>query len=159
MLNVSPFERFFLIEIDRSNYSRSEVKDIIFLISKNWTKITKRTPQPFCPYLFINDIDEQELIELKKELISEGFRVVDGFDFQGADFNPKSIIRDADYYNKIQLKIINKKAYIDPILNETTKTKEIYQFYFESPFYECEIPTLKHIKIQIKEIKNIKKII
>lgn len=158
-LNVSPFERFFLIEIDPNWYLRNELKDLIFFISKKWTKITQRTTDPFCPYLHIHNIDEQELVELKNELISENFRIIDGYDFQGADFNVKSIIKKADYNNQIKLKIINKKEFINSILTETSKTKEIYQFYYESTFYDNQSTSVKHIKIQINELKNIKEII
>jgi hypothetical protein len=158
-LNISPFERFFLIEIDKTNYTRNELKDIIFVISKKWTKTTQRTTEPFCPYLYIHNIDEQELIKLKTELISENFRIIDGHDFQGANFNPKSIIQQTNYINKIKLKILNKIESIDSTLAEITKTKEVYQFYFTSPFYKNDSQSIKHIKIQIKELKNIKEII
>ena len=158
-LNISPFERFFLIEIDKNRYFRNELKDLIFFISKKWTKITQRTTDPFCPYLYIHNIDEQELVELKKELISENFRIIDGYDFEGAEFNVKSIIKKANYNNQIKLKIINKKEFIDSILIETSKTKEVYQFYFAAQFYENKSTSIKHIKIQIKELKNIKEII
>ena len=33
-LNIEPFERFFLIEIDQSTYFRNELKELIFIISK-----------------------------------------------------------------------------------------------------------------------------
>jgi len=158
-LNISPFERLFLIEIDNTKYTRVELKDLIFTISRKWTKTTKRTTEPFCPYLYIHNIDEQELIDLKAELTNENFRIIDGYDFQGANFNSKSIIQKADYNNGIKLKIINKIEFIDSILAEITKTKEIYQFYFDSPFYNNVSLSIKHIKIQIKELKNIKEII
>lgn len=158
-LNTSPFERFFLIEINKNNYSRSELKELIFLISKKWSKISQRDKKTSCPYLYVDGIEENELINLKTELITENFKFVDGYDFFGAQFNPRSIIIEPNFHNGVNIKIINEKNFIDFILNEISTTKEIYQFYFDEPFYDNDSISLKHIKIQIKEIENIKEII
>ena len=40
-LNIEPFERFFLIEINQDFYIRNELKELIFIISKKWSKISK----------------------------------------------------------------------------------------------------------------------
>lgn len=159
VLNSSSFDRFFLIEIDNSQYLRTELKDLIFILSKKWSKISRREPNPFSPYIYIHGIGETELIDLKRELASEDFVFTDGFLFQGADFNPKSILIEPNFNNGISIKFLNKHTHLNLVLSESRKTKEIYQFYFNRPFYSNNSNGLKHIKIQIKDFKNIKEII
>ncbi|VTR43556.1 DUF4297 family anti-phage-associated protein [Sphingobacterium thalpophilum] len=158
-LNVSSFERIFIIEIDTNQYTRVELKELIFIISKKWSKISKREPKPFCPYIYIHNINEKELIELKKELLSEDFKFIDGYNFNGADFNPSSIVQRADYSNQIKIKFINKITFIDGVLKATKGTKELYQFYLKQPFYQNDQASIKHIQIQINQLSNIKNII
>ncbi|WP_238656064.1 DUF4297 family anti-phage-associated protein [Paenibacillus piscarius] len=158
-LNTSPFERFFFVEVSNQNYLRSELKELLFSISKKWSKISKRESNPYCPYVYIHNIPEQELIELKREMYSEGFITIDGFDFQGAPFNPKSIIKTPNYENQIRLKIINKIEYVKLIFDENRRTKESYQFYKKLPFLNLDYPNIKDIKIQFEEINDIKEVI
>lgn len=158
-LNVLPFERFFLIEIDKDNYSRAELKEILLVISNKWSKLSKRTPKPFCPYVYIHNIESNELIELKTDLSQEEINFIDGFAFNGATFNSKAIVTNANYYNQIKLKIIDKLDYINLILDETNNTKEIYQFFKDEPYFELSDPRIKHIKIQNIKLKNVKEII
>lgn len=158
-LNISPFERFFLIEIDPVSYNRFELKELIYMISRKWSKLLKREPNPFCPYVYIHNLDKAELVELKKEIIAESFYIYDGYDFEGATFNPDSILRKADFNSKVGLKMINSLSSIDLILSKISKTKEIYQFYFKSEFYSSKDLSIKHVPIQIGNISNIKNII
>ena len=158
-LNISPFERFFIIEVPKINYSRAEVKHLIITISKKWSKLSKRETNPFCPYLYLNNIHETEFLEIKKELYSEGIIFIDGFDFSGAPFNPKSLVKTANDSNKIKVKIINKLEYIDLTIAEISKTKEIYQFFTTTPFYNTNNISNKRINIQFNKITDIQKII
>ncbi|MCS3800872.1 DUF4297 family anti-phage-associated protein [Niastella sp. OAS944] len=159
VLNISSFERFFLLEIDSTTYSRSELKHLLFSISRKWSKLSAREPKPFCPYVYMHGISTVELFELKKELISEDFLFWDGFDFEGAKFNPKSIVRRADNNNKIKLKIINSIDFISLIVQEISFTKEIYQFYLKDSFFSCTNSAIKHIQIQVSDLSKINNII
>lgn len=158
-LNTSSFERFFIIEISTVNYVRAELKDLILTISKKWSKLSAREPNPFCPYVYLHNIPKQEFLDLKKELYSEGFIFIDGFDFDGSEFNPKSISKPANNSNSIKLKILNKLEHIDLTLNEISKTKEIYQFYYSNPFFNISYPNVKQTQIQFSLLTDIKKII
>lgn len=160
VLNASPFERFFIIEVPATNYVRTELKDLILLISKKWSKLSKRDPQPFCPYIYLHNLLQQELLDLKKELHSEGFTFIDGFDFEGSEFNPKSISKPANNSNLIKLKILNKFEHIDLTIREITKTKEIYQFYNNTkPFFDISYQNIKQVQIQFSQLTDIKRII
>lgn len=158
-LNTSSFERFFLIEVPTTNYIRAELKDLILTISKKWSKLSKRDPEPFCPYIYLHCIRQQELIELKKELYSEGLIFIDGFDFDGSEFNPKSISKPANYNNSIKIKILNKMEHIDLTVREASKTKEIYQFFNTNSFFDISYPSVRQVKIQFSQLTDIKKII
>lgn len=158
-LNTSPFDRFFLVEIDKRKYVRADLKELIFIISKKWSKISRRESRPFCPYVLIYGIESTELIELKRELSSEDFFFLDGFPFQGSNFNVKSLLIQPNYNNQISIKFLNEIIHLDKVLQESSNTKEIYQFYHRNPFYENNSSNIKHIKIEIEELKNIKEII
>lgn len=158
-LNTSPFERFFIIEVPSTNYVRAELKDLILTISRKWSKLSAREPKPFCPYIYLHNIIPQDLIDLKKELYSEGIIFIDGFDFDGSEFNPKSISKTANNSNSIKIKILNKPEHIDLTVNEIRKTKEIYQFYNTNPFFAISYPSVKQVQIQFLQLTDIKKII
>ncbi|MDQ0068181.1 DUF4297 family anti-phage-associated protein [Chryseobacterium lathyri] len=157
--NISSFERFFLIEIPAKNYVRTELKDVIFTISKKWSKLSKREQNPFCPYIYLHNIPHQELLDLKKELYSEGFIFTDGFDFDGAEFSAKSICKTANNNNSIKFKLLNKLEHINLTLNEINKTKEIYQFYSTNPFFNVSYTNMKQAEIQFSQLTDIKKIV
>ena len=158
-LNISPFERFFIIEVPITNYVRANLKELIFTISKKWSKLSNREPQPFCPYIYLHNILQQELLDLKKELLSEEFKFIDGFDFEGSEFNPKSISKSANNGNSIKLKILNRFEHIIPTISEISKTKEIYQFYNTTPFFTASYPDIMQVQIQFTQLTDIKRII
>jgi hypothetical protein len=155
-LNISPHERFFLIDCDNL-VTDIEIKAIIIKISENWSKLSKRERNTFCPYVFLNNIITERLINIKKLLQSDNVTFLDGHDFFGADFSVKSILKKAAYANNVRLKIINEKGYIDSILEAGETTREIYQFFVNRPYYENN--GHKHIKISIAKTVDINKII
>ena len=157
--NSSPFERFFLVEVNQSNYLRSDLKSIIHLISKKYSQLSKLNPDSFCSYIHIFGLSNSELIELKTEHITENFKLKDGFDFNGSSFNPKSITEKATHYNGIKIKIVNDLKDIEPIFNQISKTKEVYHFYYDTPYFSTSNASIKHLQIQIEEINDIKNII
>lgn len=158
-LNISPFERFFIIHVPQVNYLRSELKDLIFTISRKWSKLSAREAHPFCPYIYLHNIHPNELLEMKKELYLEGFSFQDGFDFEGATFNEKSISTPINTSNPVKIKILNRLEYLDRAINVISKTKEIYEFYLTNSFFTTSYNNIKHVKIQFSKIIDIKKII
>ncbi|PRP66268.1 DUF4297 family anti-phage-associated protein [Nonlabens agnitus] len=158
-LNISPFDRFFLIGVNPSMYSRNELKEMIQLISKKWSNLSKKVEKPFCPYIYISGISETEITELKKEFFREGFVFNDGHPFLGSDFSAENIMIRPDHNNDIRIKIINELNQLDTILYRSTVTKQIFQFYTGIPFYNNDSENLKHIKVQLHTLTEIKKII
>ena len=154
--NASPYERFFLIDCDDS-ISDVEIKLLIQNISKKWSKLSKRLKDTFCPYVYLHNITDERLIQIKNLLQSDDFYFIDGYDFKDSSFSVKSICRRATYDNKIRLKVINEDKYIKSILNSLSVTREIYQFYKSAIFFDDE--SHKHIKIFVEKTNNINDII
>lgn len=150
--NISPYERFFLIECDKI-ISEIEIKDIVLKISEKWTNIKIKQPTPYCPYIFLYGLSDNKILNIKKMLQNEDFIFIDGYDFKNATFNVRSIIKKANYYNGIRIKFIDDFVNIKEVLDNTVGTKEIYQFYINKPFYQDE--KYKNIRIPIIETKNI----
>lgn len=151
--NVSPYERFFLIECDKVVDDKKLIS-LIVKISKNWSKLSRREVKPFCPYIYFKGITEERLVELKKKLQREDIRLWDGYDFLGAEFAVDSIIRRANYENEIKVKIINYIENLNEILEKVTGIKEIYQFYLNEPFYESDYNLCFGIQISKTEDIN-----
>lgn len=132
--NISPYERFFLIEYD-CMIDDLKLIALIEKIAEKWSKLSIRESKPFCPYVYINGISQERLITLKKKLQHENIRLLDGYDFLGADFFVDSIIRKPNNDNKVKVKIINSIENLNMILEKTVGIKKIYQFYLHEPFY------------------------
>jgi hypothetical protein len=158
-LNTSPFERFFLIELSEDDYLRANVKEVLFLIAEKWSNLSKRNPTPFCPYIYLHNFSDVELIELKKELFQERFKFVDGYSFMGATFSPDLLSESATVINQIKIKILNNLQDLSLTLKYNQKTKEVYQFYKKTPFYEVPYEGIKHVRIQYELLNDIKEII
>ncbi len=158
-LNVSPHERFFLVETDTGSYARSDLKDLIFLLSRKWAKLSAREPSPFCPYIYVHGVLDDELVELKKELSTEGFKLIDGHDFKGADFNHQSIMQNATHGNEIKIKVLNSLSNVEQTISGITKTRHIYQFHLGNSYFDYEKQAVRHVKIQVELLSDIKFII
>ena len=154
--NISPYERFFLIDCDIF-ISDLQLKLLIQNISKNWSKLTQRTKDTFCPYVYLNNISEVRLIKIKEMLQQDNFCFIDGFDFKGADFSTKSICKKATYNNGIKIKLINEIKYLKLILDSLSTTKEIYHFYTDKKYFNNE--KYNHVDIYIERTMNINDII
>ena len=144
--NVSPAERFFLIECD-SSINDSEIVELLQKIVKNWSKTSKREKTPFCPYVFLHNIDDSRLIGIKKLLVNCGLRLRDGYEFLGADFSAESIIARPFNESGVKIKIINKMEEISRVLSLQNTLKEIYQFYLQEPFFTIDSWAVTNIQI------------
>lgn len=158
-LNISPFERFFLVEIDTKSYVRADLKDLLFEISRKWSKLSAREPIPFCPYVYIHGMLDGELMALKRELTVEGLKLIDGYDFHGADFNCQSITQQATHGNGIRIKVLNTLAQLEHTVDSIAKTRRVYQFQLGSSYFIYDKPAVQHIKIQIERLVDVKSII
>lgn len=154
-LNVSPYERIFLVEADADLYARSDLKNLFFELSRKWAKINAREPAPFCPYIYVHGLPDDELLALKRELRTEGFKFKDGHDFQGADFSYDSITQEATHSNGIKIKILNTLANVEQTVDTISKTRRVYQFYLGCSYFDYDKPAVQHVKIQVERLSDI----
>lgn len=155
-LNISPYERFFLIECDQF-ISDEELKKLIYLISEKWCNISKRNCKPYCPYILLYGITENRLKNIKTNIQLEKHNFIDGYDFKDANFCVDSLIRQANKENKIEFKMVNNINELDESIKKIDTTKEIYEFYLEKLFYESKKD--KCIEIKIISTSNIENMI
>lgn len=151
-LNVSPYERFFLIQYDGMTTDQ-EVANLLIVIAKKWSKISQRTSKPFCPFVYIHGISSERLISIKDIISNSGVNICDGYNYLGAKYNSDMMLKKTNYYTAIQLKIVNEQEYLDVLLKNDSGVKEIYQFYIDTPFWENN--QYSNIKIPIKRTTNI----
>lgn len=151
-LNISPFERFFLIQYDELSTDQ-EVANLLLLIAKRWSKISQRTSKPFCPFVYIHGISSERLISIKNIITNSGVNICDGYNYLGAKYNADMMLKKTNYYIGIQLKILNEKQYLNILLKNASGVKEIYQFYIDTPFWENN--QYDNVKIPIKRTTDI----
>lgn len=154
--NISPYNRFFIIECDK-NTSVSELKTIVIRISEKYSKLSQRAKPKFCPYFCFLGIAECQLIELKKSLANDSVLFSDGYDFRGADFNPSSIVKEPSKDHLTKLRIIDSIDLLNDVYALSQSTIEIYQFYKNQPLYNND--SYYHVKIPFENITDIAQMI
>jgi hypothetical protein len=84
---------------------------------------------------------------------------VDGHDFQDADFNHQSIMQKANHGNGIKIKILNTLSNVEQTIDAIGKTRQIYQFHLGTVFFEYDKPAVRHVKVQVERLSDVKSII
>lgn len=153
-LNTLVIERIFVINI--SSHSIEQLIDIIYTIESKFYKKTKRTVTRLLPYVFIENITQNELVELKETLYNDKKIINDGFIFHGAEFKCEEIRKEATLDNSISIKILNKKEYLEEVLLDIECSKKLYEFYDNKSISQNSDYVNK---IQIKDLSDISKII
>ena len=144
--NISPYERFFIIDCSTNN-NMHILKNIIYTISQKWSKLTSRSNPSFCPYIVFYNLNEELLLKIKEELFNENFYFVDGYCFKNANFNVNALLTTATYHNKIKIKFIEPDKLIE-FLDNNPKTKILYQFYSDNLLYVEEKYNCINIEIE-----------
>lgn len=158
-LNTEPHERIFIIEV-KPTVDVKLLKEIVLLLKTKWSKNkTKTIPDTdrFVPFVYFNGIQESDLVKLKSDLQKDGYVIKDGYDFLNAPFNINSINIRPTFANELFFKFINKQQDLEKLLNNLSRTGEVYQFFIENP--ASILFTGKHIEIEVEEIEDIKNII
>jgi len=155
-MNREAYERFFIIEVDHTA-TIHELKTVLLHIKARWSHNSRGSipdKERFAPYIFFRNVKDNDLIALKRQLSEEGFRIKDGHDYKGADFNVDSMMEMPNYHNKILFKIVNDESALNDVIIAPSRTKELYQFYLTNPT-NLNYPALKHIQIEVENIAEI----
>ena len=155
--NIDYYERFIIVELIVDE-SIADIKEIVFKIkdkfyNKSGALKFQRIKSP-APYIYLKNISDESLIQLKTELSKENIIFKDGFDFAGADFSLDSIKQDTTIHNNLCLKLVNNESILQKLVIEDFQNpKEIFQFYTnENVAIKSDI---KNTEIQIKNISDI----
>lgn len=154
--------RFFVIEYRDTEHLSEYIECIKKISDKFSNKEHSRTPSTdrFCPYLYLSNISEENLITLKKQLQSVEVNFIDGFGFLGADFDIDRVCATPQKNNK--LKILNNIAEFNQAVNFNDHKQSIYTYEF---YLTTEISSISanasvlRTKIKISNISSIKEII
>lgn len=140
---VPKASRFFIIDAD-GEYNTQRMASMLSALGDFFShKELKRTPQEdrFTPYVFIRNLTEQELIDLKKSLWRQGLKFIDGYPFRGADFSSSLIAKDPTAENLLKLKIISDpNQLLQTIISIQGSAIEIYDFYKKTPIEDHYFP-------------------
>jgi hypothetical protein len=152
-LNMEAFDRFFLI--DCCDYKGLfEIKEVVLLLAKKWSKISFRQNPKFCPSIYVHNLSSENIIELKNIMYLEGIFFLDAYPFKGANISPKHFYTEPSIENKIRFRIIDSIVDLEVLIADSKRTVEIYQFYKDMVFFDCDI--IKNEKIKIEDISYIK---
>ncbi len=160
--NISPFERIFTIEFNEK-VTIDQWINLINKISSNWSKLSKRDPNTFCPYIYIHNVPCEVLKAIKLQLIQNKIKFIDGYEFYGADFNVEAILQQATYRNEVKVKIISKLEELESTIKHNDRIVQLYQFYIYNKI-NISAGALQNNRVTIYEIPinnimNIEKII
>ena len=155
-VNISPKNRIFLVECDKQ-ISDTDIANIVMKISDNWSRLSQREQNPFCPFIFLHGLSPQRLVEVKNILLDNDFHIWDGYEFKDAVFSPTSLVRPVNRHIGVKAKMINRKSQISDVLNACTGAKELYQFYISKPYFSESKYILK--TFQLRSTEDILKII
>lgn len=158
-VNVSPVDRLFIIHLYGETYSRSAIKTLLKTISRKYSKLSKRDAKPFSPYVLLVGINDSELAGLKQELHNEGVRFADGYDFNGARFDPGSISRAASAEAGPALRIFCNLDEARQTFLSFQRSREIYEFYRSETVEDFGDGAISHARFQIPKYEDIDKII
>lgn len=154
--NISPKNRIFLVECDEQ-ISDTDIANIVMKISDNWSRLSQREQNPFCPFIFLQGLSPQRLAKVKNILLDNDFHIWDGYEFKDAVFSPTSLVRPVNRHIGVKAKMINRKSQIADILNACTGAKELYQFYVSKPYFSES--KYIHKTFQLRSTEDILKII
>lgn len=150
--NISPYSRFFIIEVD-NKISIAEIKTAILHIARKYSKLRKHDTPKFSPFFCFCGINDANLIELKKQLSRDNVVFTDGYNFRGAEFDAHSIVKKPTNEHPIMLRIIDDVGFLESVYELCESPIEIYQFYRTTSLYENSDHT--HIKIPFEKINDI----
>lgn len=154
--NISPKNRFFLIECD-GTIGDADIADLVLRVSEKWSRLSQREQNPFCPYVYLRGINASRLATIKRILFENDIHIWDGYEYKDADFSASSIARTVNHHIGVKAKMINKSNQILDVLNACSGAKEVYQFYLQKPFYSQD--RYMHKEFQIQTTNDVLKIV
>lgn len=83
--NLSPAKRFFLM--DAQGATIPQIIKVLKQIKDKYAKFGSREPRPFCPFVYVHNLSQTEMISVMCQLVDDQVAVRDGYAYKGASFN------------------------------------------------------------------------
>jgi len=155
--NVDKTIKIFIIELDGSE-SNSEIVLLLKAISEKYFKQLNRDIKGEAPFVFIRNINSQNLVKVKEKLVESNLIFKDGYDFLNSVFNLNSITLKSSKENRISLKLTNSKIELNQVIDFNFNTlKEVNQFFQSEPIEITQ--DIKETNIEVQNSNEILKII
>lgn len=153
--NLSPSKRFFLIDVTESN--PSAIIDVMKVIKQKYSKFGQRVVRPFCPFIYLHGVSDDNKKIVFNTLKEDGLIIKDGYEFKVSDFDAQSLASDIRIDQRVDIKYIHSLDEMNQVLALIKKSKQVFQFYIDQPYYYSGDGS--DIKICITGINDIKSII
>lgn len=89
----------------------------------------------------MHNINNEDLVRLKRELIIDKYVIEDGYYFKDGQFNIDLYLREVlEHGNpyRTKIKFINTLDELSLVLSKPLSNKKIYQIYTQEPYYEVD---------------------
>lgn len=157
-LNTQPFSRFFIVDVTNAD-SINDIKECIYIIQKNWSNLSSRSPVPYSPFIYLYGKDKSYFHCLKNDLYSEGLIFSDGYNFIGSEFCVDTIL-NASKSRGVKFQYVESEDDLVSTLKSTSSRVEMYQFFTSgNELNLANIGAIKNIKIQNLKFNDIKDIV
>ena len=130
ILNLDPFDRYFLIEV-RPGETSGRVKELVYHIFSTWTKTSSRYSPKFCPKIYFHGLAVADLAALKSLLYAEGIRFRDGYPFKESKFTIQDFQPEPSVFSGVKIDFLNSITDVSTMLSQPGRRKEIYVFYYD----------------------------
>lgn len=155
LTNVSPIKRFFLIETSAANVST--IIPVLKQIKSKYSKFKPRVDHPYCPYIYLHGISEPDKKIVLQTLFEDDLIIKDGYNYKGADFNAQTLASNIQQDQRVDIKFLHSIDDMNQVLALIRGSKQVFQFYISSPFYDNN--AVNNVKICITEINDINSIV
>ncbi|REL27760.1 hypothetical protein DXX93_15140 [Thalassotalea euphylliae] len=153
-LNTQAYDRFFMIDVSSAS-NIAEIKECIYTIQKNWASLSKRSPTPYSPYIYLYNQEQCFLHSIKKELYNEGLNFVDGYNYYGSDFCVETLSRAKSDID-IKFQYIETEQDLVQAVNSAKSRVELYQFFTKDNELSIKFDAgIKNTKLQVFEFSDI----
>lgn len=123
----------------------------------------KRTPSEdrFCPFVLLQGVSDNNLVEVKEKLLSSGVNISDGHAFKGAKFSPARLADWPTKDNPVKINLIGCLEQLDSVISEIKNVAiEVFEFHKDSQISSAAIKSqIIHHRIRIDSISLIAEVI
>lgn len=151
--------RIFIVDASK-DFTVAGTASVLIKIGKRFSHVEhKRTlPQDrFCPFVFMRNLDNSALVQLKENLVTAGVKISDGHIFNGSKFSTAHLLTPPTKDNLVKLRFVQSTEQVDLVISEIKDDQvEVFEFYHEAPLATGIIVSeVLHHKIKVPSLSFI----